>query len=386
MTTKKKSKLSRSPLGAALIGGAVVGLLGWVAIAAGWVEADDGSPRGLSAPLASTRLAADGKGLSVGEIYQRVAPGVVFIEADQGGSGASPFGPDQGGGTATGSGFVVDDEGRILTNAHVVDGATEIRVKLGEEGEPIAAELVGQDTSTDVAMIKIDPGAAVLTPLELGDSSTAKVGDPVIAIGNPLGLDRTVTTGIVSALAREIRAPDGFAINPGNSGGPLFDAAGRVIGINSQIATAGGQGSIGIGFAVPINTARNVADQLADSGEVKRAFLGVSGADLNSPIADALDLDVTGGALVQEIVPDSPAEDAGLQAGDQQVDIDGQQLNAGGDVIVSVDGRQVDGMGDVVSAISSKRPGDEVTLEVVRDGERRELTVKLAERPPGETG
>ncbi len=213
----------------------------------------------------------------------------------------------------------------------------------------------------------------------------------MVAIGNPFGLDRTATAGIVSAVQRQIDAPNGFTIqdaiqtdapiNPGNSGGPLIDAAGRVIGVNSQIESAGGQGNVGIGFAVPIDTAREVAQQLIDDGEVEHAFLGISGTDLTPEIADVLNLDADGGALVQSVVPDSPADEAGIEAGDAQLTVDGQPLRAGGDLITAVDGEAVAGMDDVIAAVDAKQPGDELELTLLRDGEERTVTVELAERP-----
>ena len=381
--------------GAALIGGLVVGVLGWIAIAAGWIESgdDDGSP--LAAPPL-TREASDredGRSALVGEIYDRVSPGVAFIQAQSAPREPSPLNPfpQPDGGTASGSGFVIDDDGHILTNAHVVSGARDIQVTLGEDDDPIDARLVGKDISTDVAVLEVDPDEAELHPLTLGSSSELDVGDPVVAIGNPFGLERTVTTGIVSALQRQIEAPNGFtisdvvqtdaAINPGNSGGALLNQDGEVIGINSQIATAGGGGSVGVGFAVPIDTARDVANQILESGEVEHAFLGISGADLTPEIAGALNLEVDEGALVQRVVPDGPADEAGIEAGDQEVAVAGQQLVAGGDVITAVDGEPVTGMDDVIAAVNTKQAGDEVTLQVQRGDEAKDVAVKLGDRP-----
>jgi S1-C subfamily serine protease len=384
-----------APFGSALLGGVVVGLFGWIAIGAGWIDGDDDGGASLSAaPL--TRPAADrddSRDPLVGEVYDRVSPGVAFVQAEgapQEPSALNPF-PQPEGATASGSGFVIDDEGHILTNAHVVQGAGDIQVTLGEDEDPVDAELVGRDASTDVAVLQVDPDDTELHPLTLGSSSEVQVGDPVVAIGNPFGLERTVTTGIVSALQRQIEAPNGFtisdviqtdaAINPGNSGGALLDQNGQVIGINSQIATAGGGGSVGVGFAVPIDTARDVANQILDTGDVEHAFLGVSGTDVTPEIADALNLQVEEGALVQRVVPDGPADDAGLEAGDQQVAVDGQQIVAGGDVITAVDGEPVTAMDDVIAAVNTKQAGDEVTLEVNRDGETQDVTVELGERP-----
>jgi S1-C subfamily serine protease len=391
----RSKRFIRAPFGSALLGGLVVGVLGLIAIGAGWIDSgDDDSTTLTAAPL--TRPAADrdqGNDSLVNQIYNEDSPGVAFIQAETSGGQPSPLNPvpDQQG-TATGSGFVIDDQGHILTNAHVVDGAQNIEVTLGEDQQPIDARVVGKDTSTDVAVLQVDPDEADLHPLSLGSSSGVKVGDPVVAIGNPFGLERTVTTGIVSALQRQIQAPNGFtisdviqtdaAINPGNSGGPLLDENGQVIGITSQIATGGaGGGSVGVGFVVPSDTVRDVANQLLDTGEVEHAFLGISGTDVTPEIADALNLPVDEGALVQKVVPDSPADHAGIKAGENEVSVGGQQLLAGGDVITQVDGQTVTGMDDVIAAVNTKQAGDQVTLQVNRDGDTQDVTVDLGERP-----
>jgi S1-C subfamily serine protease len=275
-----------------------------------------------------------------------------------------------------------------------VNGANKIEVTLGNDqnAQPVQATVVGKDESTDVALLKVNVPSDQLHPLALGDSSQIQVGDPVVAIGNPFGLDRTVTGGIVSALQREIKAPNGFtisnviqtdaAINPGNSGGPLIDAAGRVVGINSQIETGGsGNGNVGIGFAVPINTASEVVKQLLATGEVQHAFLGISGTDVTSQVADVLNLPVKQGALVQTVVKGGPADKAGIQGGTNAISIDGQQLQAGGDIIVSVDGNPVTGMDDVISAINAKKPGDQVELGIVHGSSHTTATVTLGNRP-----
>jgi S1-C subfamily serine protease len=383
----------RSPFGSAALGGVVVGGLCWIAIAAGWIASPDSEPEAAPALAATVSDPEESqRGLSVNEIYDRASRGVAFIEA----SGAAAQGlPDPFGGPApeqqaTGSGFLIDDEGHLITNAHVVDGAEQIEVTLGDDEQSYDAELVGQDDSTDIAVLKVDAPADELEPLALGQSSELDVGDPVVAIGNPFGLDRTVTAGIVSALQRQISAPDGFTIsnviqtdapiNPGNSGGPLIDASGEVVGVNSQIES-NSQGNVGIGFAVPIDTVREVAQQLIAEGEVQHAFLGISGADLDQEIAGVLNLDVDSGALVQSVVPDSPAADAGIQAGDAAVTVDGQRVRAGGDVIVAVDGEPVSGIDDVIAAVDSHKPGDELELTLLRGGDERTETVTLAERP-----
>jgi S1-C subfamily serine protease len=395
----KVKQVARTPFGAAVIGGLIVGILGWIAIAAGWVDAQsNGTEAAALAPAPLPEPAAQqssGKGLTVNQIYRADAPGVVFVQAQQAPKPASPLDPfgGSGGGTATGSGFVIDHSGHILTNAHVVEGAQKIEVTLGstDGSAPVSAQVVGKDPSTDVALLKVDVPSDQLHPVSLGDSSQVQVGDPVVAIGNPFGLDRTATAGIVSALQREIKAPNGFtinnviqtdaAINPGNSGGPLLNAKGQVIGINSQIESPNGGGNVGIGFAVPINTVRQVAQQLLANGKVEHAFLGISGTDVTPQLADVLNLGVSQGALVQSVVPNGPADKAGVKGGNATVTIEGQRVRAGGDVITEVDGQAMTGMTDVANAISQKHPGDQVELTLVHGSSKRTVTVTLGDQP-----
>jgi S1-C subfamily serine protease len=385
-----------SPFGSALLGGIVALALGIAVVAGGIVDVGDSGSATTTVTASqpvSAGVPASGASHTVAQVYDEDGQGVAYIEAEQKQTAApSPFGPvPQGGGTATGSGFLIDDSGHILTNAHVVDGSDSVTVKFGD-GDTLDAKVLGVDDSTDVAVLSVDPAGLDANPLELGDSSAVGVGDPAVAIGNPYGLDRTVTSGIISALQRSISAPNGFtisdvlqtdaAINPGNSGGPLIDANGRVIGINSQIATGtGSSGSVGIGFAVPINTAKDVAQQIIDGGSVEHAYLGITGTDLDSRLADVLNLDTDHGALVQAVQPGSPAADAGLEAGDATVPIGGARVRAGGDVITAVDGEEVSGMDDLIAAVNAKQPGDEVTLDVIRGGEPQQIDVKLGDRP-----
>jgi S1-C subfamily serine protease len=254
------------------------------------------------------------------------------------------------------------------------------------------AKVVGQDPSSDLALLQVDPKGLDLTPLALGSSKRVQVGDPTVAIGNPFGLDRTLTTGVVSALQRSIPSLQrGFsinnviqtdaAINPGNSGGPLIDAGGRVIGVNSQIETGGAsRGNIGIGFAVPIDTAKEVIPQLRRGGTVKRAYLGVSTRTIDASL-ERLHLGVKDGALVQTVEPGSPAARAGLRGGDRQVDVGGEPVRVGGDIIVSVDDSRVKSADEFSQLIGSHRPGDVVRLQTIRDGGRRTVTVRLGRRP-----
>jgi S1-C subfamily serine protease len=375
-----------------VLGGLVVLLLGAVLIATDVIDTGDTTrevvqQQALTRPVVDT--GSDDEGLTVTEIYDRDGPGVVFIQAEVGSQAESPFGLPDDSGVATGSGFVLDKEGYILTNAHVVEGAKEAGVRFTEESSLVEAKVVGSDLSTDLAVLKIDPDEAPrLRPLALGDSSKLRVGDPVIAIGNPFGYSRTVTTGIISALQRQISAPNNFeiddviqtdaSINPGNSGGPLIDARGEVVGINSQIATGGSSGSVGIGFAVPINTAKKIVPQLKEDGKVERAYLGVTTTTVTEQLAEDLNLPVEEGALVQDVVDDSPADDAGLRAGRTEV---GQGLRVGGDIIVEVDGQEIMRNSDVADAILDNEPGDEIDVEYFRGDDRRTATVKLGSRP-----
>jgi S1-C subfamily serine protease len=340
------------------------------------------------------------EGLTAADIYQRYAPGVVFIRSEVIQQTNNPFDFGFGGAQkseATGSGFVIDASGDILTNNHVIDGATpdSITVQFADH-KTVKAKVVGKDPSTDLALLKVDPEGLDLKALPLGSSKDVKVGDPTIAIGNPFGLDRTLTTGVVSALQRQIQAPNGWtikdviqtdaAINPGNSGGPLIDAAGRVIGINSQIETGGGgsSGNVGIGFAVPIDTAKSILESLKSGEAVQRAYLGVTSLTIDGQL-DALDLPVDHGALVQTVEAGSPAAQAGLKAGDLQAQLSGQGDNSavvlGGDIITKVDGKAIKTSDELSQLVSSHKPGDKIKLEIVRKKATKTVTVTLGKRP-----
>ena len=385
----EKPRTAASTLVAGVIGGVIVLVLGAVLIATDVI--DTGDDRTVVRPQAAiSQPASDPSangGRTVQDIYRDEGPGVAFIQAE-GVSDSSVFG--QEGGTATGSGFVVDEDGTILTNAHVVEGADEVTVSFEEGGDSIDAEVKGVDPDTDLAVLKIDPGEVEdLTVLPLGDSSDLQVGDPVVAIGNPFGLQRTVTTGIVSALQRQIDAPSGFSIsnviqtdasiNPGNSGGPLLDSQGRVIGINSQIATGGGQGSVGIGFAVPVNTAKDLLPRLREGQEIERAYLGVRMATVNEDLANEADLPVDSGALVESVEEGTPAQEAGLRG--SEIDELSGDIARAGDLIVGINGEPVESADDVVAAVAGMQPGDTAELEIYRGDEKRTLRVELGERP-----
>lgn len=348
---------------------------------------------------AATRPAATTvDGLTPSQIYETYATGVVEVVATfEGASAPDPWDHTGGSRQALGTGFVVSEDGHILTNAHVVsqDGATVDGVTVtfkgdGSAGTKVDAEVVGVDNTSDVALLKIDPDkAGELTVLPLGDSDNVRVGEQVVAIGNPLGYDFTLTTGVVSALDRELQSPNGSvisngiqtdaAINSGNSGGPLINASGEVIGINEQIASRSG-GNQGLGFAVPINTAARVMEELKDDGKVDYAWLGISGQTLSADVASALGIDGEG-VLVAEVVDGGPAADAGLRGGGNEISVQGQPYVIGGDVITAIDGERMSSMEELAATISAHAPGDQVELTVVRDGETSDVTVTLGEKP-----
>jgi S1-C subfamily serine protease len=394
---QQQSKL-RSPFFSALLGGLVVAVAGLIAIAAGVGDSGGGSTTTVASPLTAPIDAKEEKNTNVvNQIYKADGNGVAFIESQlepQESEFLNPFGEPEAesGGTATGSGFVIDEEGHILTNNHVIEGASKVEVKLGESEKEYEAEVVGADPGTDIALLKVEAPSKELHPLTLGHSAEVEVGDPVVAIGNPFGLDRTVTSGIVSALQRQIQAPNGFsinhviqtdaAINPGNSGGPLIDAGGAVIGINSQIATGGGgDGNVGIGFAIPIDTIRAEISQLETKGEVEHAFLGISGGTITPELAKALNLPVEHGVIVQQVVKKGPADKAGLEAGTTSATINGQEVRLGGDIITEANGKPVKGMEELVEVIQDSKPGDKLELKILRGGDEKTATVTLGTQP-----
>ncbi len=391
-TTPPQKRSSIPTFLAGALGGLLVLVLGAALIATDVIDTGDSTTTVERATLPTRAVSNDGDGgRTVADIYKQEGAGVVFVVSKQEASSSdSPFGsPDGGGGgEATGSGFVVDKEGTIVTNAHVVGDAEDVQVRFKEDGDLVDAKVVGKDPSTDVAVLKVDPSDADLQPLPLGSSADTQVGDAVVAIGNPFGYTRSVTTGIVSAKQRQITAPNGFsienviqtdaAINPGNSGGPLLDADGRVIGINSQIATGGSQGSVGIGFAVPIDTVKDLLPTLKQGEEVERAYIGIQMIGVTEDIARDFNLKSDEGALIQEVVPDGPADKAGLKAGGTST---GDGIRAGGDLIVEVNGKKVKSPDDVPAAIADSKPGDKVEVVFYRGDERKTVQVELGKRP-----
>jgi S1-C subfamily serine protease len=332
-------------------------------------------------------------GLTPAQIYRQDAPGVVVVKSIIPG-GTNSLGFPQGEEEALGSGFVIDRQGHILTNAHVVEGAKSVTVGFSSASgldNTYKAKVLGLDKSTDVAVLEPQnlPATAV-HPLQMGSVRDVSVGDPVVAIGNPLGEDRTVTSGIISAIQRSISSLQNgvqiqgaiqtdASINHGNSGGPLINNQGQVIGINSQILSDGpNSGSIGIGFAVPINTALSVAHQLITKGHAEHTYLGIKGQPLTQQLAQAFNIPTDHGVLVESVVPNSPAARAGLRGGTTSATIDGMPYMLGGDVITAVDGNSVVQFTDLLDAITNKKPGQTVTLTILRDGKPLTVNVKLA--------
>jgi S1-C subfamily serine protease len=303
-----------------------------------------------------------------------------------------PFGiPEQEEREALGSGFVIDKVGHVVTNYHVVEGARDISVSFSNR-DAVPAVVAGIDPATDLAVLKVEEKSRALTPLELGESSTVRVGDPVVAIGNPFGLERTVTAGIVSALSRPLTAPSGAAIdqviqtdaplNSGNSGGPLLNARGEVIGVATAIATTGdgAAGNLGIGFAVPIDTVRAVAAQLIRGGSVRRAHLGMRAQEVDRALADLFRLPSDRGLLVESVEPGSPAAASGLRGGTTDVVVAGESYTLGGDLLVAIDRRPAERLDDLRAALTRRRPGDRIAVEIWRGDERREIEVTLGQQ------
>ena len=335
-------------------------------------------------PVTSAEPAASTSPLSVAQVYNQAHRAVVEITVSS--AQADPFGGQEQQ-QAQGSGFVYDSDGHIVTNDHVVDDASSVSVRFWN-GDTYKANVVGVDPSTDLAVIKVDAPESVLHPLTLADSGSVQVGAAAIAIGSPFGLEETVTSGIVSALHRSMRAPNGFtindsiqtdaAINHGNSGGPLLSSSGQVIGVNAQIAGATGA-NVGVGFAIPSNTVRKIASGLIDNGKVEHAYLGVSVQTIPEAAADQLKL--VAGAELNEVRAGTPAKKAGLQASTGEQTVDGTPYVTGGDVITAIDGQTIETAEQLQRAIDSHKPGDTVELTYWRNGDSHTVDVELGTRP-----
>ncbi|HZD59749.1 MAG TPA: trypsin-like peptidase domain-containing protein [Anaerolineae bacterium] len=358
---------------------------------------DDGAGKGVQT---ARRDAAQYE--APGDIYKRFAPGVVHIRSTFTEIVTDFFGFPMYKGTqeVDGSGFIIDKSGLIVTNAHVVQGtnsrATDVTVFLDDK-TGVKAKLLGVDISTDLALLRIDPGKRKLTVLELGDSSKLNVGDTVYAIGSPFGLDGTMTQGIVSALNRTIDSPNqnyrfkirnviqtDAAVNHGNSGGPLINSTGEVIGINSQIAASSPQSDFsGIAFAVPSNTVKDIISQIRGSGRASHAWMGITGAAITKDIANFVKLPVTKGIMVGTVIPKGPAEKAGLKGGTQVLmnNETGVKIIIGGDIITKIDNAEVATMDDILEFIDRHKVGDVVELVIYRGNKKDIIKLKLAERP-----
>jgi putative serine protease PepD len=329
------------------------------------------------------------EGLTPGQVYRRWSSGVVQIEAT-GPVQTDPFNTLPQRERDLGSGFVFDKAGHIVTNYHVIRGAETVNVSFSND-ESVRASLVGADPSTDLAVLKVNTPSRGLTPLVLGDSTSVQVGDQVVAIGNPFGFERSMTAGIVSAIGRVLQAPNNLAIdnaiqtdapiNPGNSGGPLLNARGEVIGVNTQITTgSNSDGSVGIGFAVPVDTVKSVAAQIIRHGKAEHAFLGIEATPITRDIARLFRLP-DHGLLVDSVVPDSAAAKAGVRPGRREVIVEGESWRLGGDVLVAVDGAPVATLEQLRALVARKRPGDKVRLELVRGESPVTVTAKLGRAP-----
>ena len=376
--------------GLALGGAALFGDLGGTTTTVREVQASSAPASATQTPGANTRL-------SINEIYDRAAPGVVqvtsttIVNVPPDPFSGNPLFPQQQRQQSLGSGFVVDKAGHVVTNYHVIEGAKQVRVSFSN-GSSMKATVVGSDPSSDLAVLKVDASSRALTPLPLGNSDQIEVGDPVVAIGNPFGLDRTVTAGIVSAIQRAISSPNGYtidhviqtdaAINHGNSGGPLLNGLGQVIGVNSQIETGTtATGNVGVGFAIPSNTVKTVMAQLIRQGHVDRAFIGISAAPVTGNLARVFRLPVSKGLLVQSVQPGSGASKAGLKAGTTEVTLAGESYNLGGDIIVEAGGTPVGSLDKLRDIVSGKKPGDTLDLTIYRGDKKTTIQVKLGRQP-----
>jgi putative serine protease PepD len=340
---------------------------------------------GLALPAGHDVALTDEEAINV-RVYRQAAPAVanILTKATQYDFFMDPVAVE-----GAGSGFVIDPRGYVLTNYHVVQGAQTIEVVLGDRSRYVG-KFIGADQRNDVALVKIDPKGKTLAALTLGDSGKLQVGQKVLAIGNPFGFQSTLTTGVVSALGRTVQTSEttfideaiqtDASINHGNSGGPLLNSHGEVIGINSAIYTPSGT-TAGIGFAIPINTARQIAQDLITEGRVHRAYLGVGTLPLGGGLAEALDLPVKEGLLVESLARGGPGERGGIHGGNRQVVIGMQRLNIGGDVIVALDGKPAVNQLDVNVALNRKRPGEKITVTVYRGNKKMDIEVTLGERP-----
>ncbi len=350
-----------------------------------------------AAPKPQVVVQASGSQFNPVQVYKQAAPGVVTVLSVFGGSGV--LGQAAAG---QGSGFVLNKDGEIVTNGHVVSQGTgsslskanQVYVEFADRNR-VSAQVLGVDPFADVALIKVDPAGLNLAPLKLGDDANLQVGDPVAAIGSPFGEQQSLTVGIVSAKKRSVKSLTQFqienaiqtdaAINPGNSGGPLLDANANVVGINQQIETRSDTNA-GVGFAVPISAIKRSIDQLRANGKAEYAYIGVSSQALYPQLSHHLGLDTDYGGLIAKVVPGGPADQAGLKGADHTIHFQASPVRVGGDVILAVNGKKVVGPSDLSIFISQYKPGDHVTLEILRDGQHQNVDVTLGTRPTGSSG
>jgi len=404
MSVNRRANLARNAglAAASLLGGLVA--LGGVALTGDLGGGTTTVVRTSPAPTAVAQV-SDDRRLSVSEIYSRAASGVVQITSTENAGQDTPSlappsslpqvpVPTQ---QALGSGFVIDKAGHIVTNYHVIEGADKIEVSFSNQ-DTLRATLVGSDPSTDIAVLRVEASSRSLTPLVLGNSGVVRVGDPVVAIGNPFGLARTTTAGIVSAVQeRMITAPNGYPIdhviqtdaqiNSGNSGGPLLNDRAEVIGVNSQIASAqGSSGNVGIGFAVPSNTVKEVVAQLVATGRVDRAYLGIGGTTVNAELARVFRLPVDAGVLVEVVRDGTAAARAGLKAGTTSTVVAGEGYTLGGDLIVAVAGKRVVSLEKLRDVLADHKPGETVKLQIYRGNRQLALDVTFGRQPSSPQG
>jgi S1-C subfamily serine protease len=374
MRSSSRREVRRTVLIALLSGLAGALSVSAVFMAAGAFDDDSSAPRAAASPSAAVSEPAS-------VVFRRSRSGVVLVEARRPGTPLSFGRPSREDGVATGTGFLIDEAGHIVTNDHVAAGGRVVTVQAGPRMRRVRARIVGRDPSTDLALLRVNPREAPgLAPLPLGDSDDVRVGDTAIAVGNPFGLQRTLTVGVVSAVDRSIDAPDGFpiegavqtdaAINPGNSGGPLLDSEGSVIGVLAQSEADG------IAYAVPVDTLRRVIPELRRDGRVERAHLGVATVELEPDLARTLGLPRREGLVVSDVTGGSPADDAGVR-GAQSIE---RGAPRGGDVLLAIDGAPLAETSDLTAALDRLSPGQEVELTVLRDGRRLTLEAELGRR------
>jgi 2-alkenal reductase len=393
--------VSRRALVALVVLALTVGGIAGCSLGGGSDSSDSGSG---STKTTTTRVevvengGGNGKGFSAQSIFKNEGQGVVTVISLFGSGGIDSLLGGGGGGAGVGSGFVLNDQGEIATNAHVVtqgggkdlQRAREVYVEFAD-GNRVSAKIVGADPNADVALLKIDPKGLTLRPLPLGSSANVPVGSPVAAIGSPFNEHQSLSVGVVSAIDRDIQSLNGqfaipgaiqtdAAINPGNSGGPLIDGAGKVIGINQQIKTNSGGGE-GVGFAVPVDVVKRSLGALRETGDAHYAYLGVGSVPLFPQLVDRFDLPVDKGAWVQDVQPGTPADRAGIRGGKGQTRFQIQTYAQGGDIITKVEGKPIADANDLSSAVAQFQPGQTVTVEVHRGGETKQIKVKLGERP-----